>query len=516
MKTKYLLYALPALMLGACSNEEQVPAMNEADGAAVVRADIAGMMVSRAHDSAWDAGDKVGISGTMGAVAYVNVPYTTQGDGAFAASEGVAKGIFFQNKEEVSFSAYYPYSAAVDADNAEIAANTTDQSESKSFDFLFADGAKGSVDNPAINFIGDAAFSHKMTQLVVKVTPDTDSGFDAETALAKGKNYLIGLKSEGKFNTTTGVAEGEAADWALNENVTPTEDGLSLTYAMILFPQQVADGITYRIEYDGAAYSCTLNPALEAGKRYTYNVTLKKTGLTVASSTITDWSDEEAVDVNGGMEGADPFNGHEAVLMRKATENAPALYVATCNLGASTPYEEGLYFWWGDVVGHVPGDGFLFNTQNQEIITTYKTSGQLEKLGIVGKGNILTPDYDAAQSQWGGAWRMPTNDDMYWLIESENCTWEWDENIEGHSGYWVTSNSTGNKIFLPKTGTIEDVINVDEDEDNEDEIIDEYSSYYTSSISYYQGLNLKMNKSTHYLDAMGSWYGATIRPVLTR
>lgn len=306
-KTKYLLYALPALMLGACSKEEPVPGTAGAEGAAQVRADIAGMMASRAHDNAWDAGDRIGISGTTGDVEYINVPYvTTSGDGAFAPYKGVEEGIFFQNNAPATFSAYYPYSADVDADNAEIAANTTDQSKSKSkeFDFLFADGATGSLAHPALNFVGDAAFTHRMTQLVVKVTPDAEAGFDADSALTEGTGTLSGLKSAGKFDTTTGIAEatGEAADWTLNGNVTPTEDGSTLTYVMILFPQEAADGVTYRIEYDGASYSCKLTPALAAGKRYTYNVTLRKTGLTVASSDITDWIDDTDEDIEGGMD----------------------------------------------------------------------------------------------------------------------------------------------------------------------------------------------------------------------
>ena len=514
MKSKYLLYAVPALMLAACSSEEPAAGGAGTDGAAIVTADIAGIVKSRAHDTAWEAGDQIGISGTSGAVDYINVPYTTAGDGSFTASNGVSKGIFFQNKETVTFSAYYPYNAGVTAENAEIAASTADQSKSKEFDFLFATGATGSVANPAISFTGDAAFSHRMTQLVIKVTPDKNSGFSSFTALSEGTHTLSGLKSDGVFKTATGEAGaiGEAADWILNGNVTPVTEESALTFAMILFPQEVAEGVTYRIEYDGATYSCTLNPALLPGKRYTYNVTLKKTGLTVDSSTITDWDDEPTEDVNAGMdsdESSDPFNGHEAVLMREATADEPALYIATCNLGASTPYETGKFFWWGDVIGHSSDAHFDFSDDNEDIVTALKNLDQLKAEGYIDERGNLTSSYDAARQQLGGDWRLPTVQELNWLIDSSNCTWTWQESPLGAK---VRSLTTDGEIFLPAAG----FCNNNSWEDfkigcywSSSIIIDDDSRWNTPCYLY-----LKEDNSATADNKISA--GLTIRPVVTR
>ena len=58
---------------------------------------------------------------------------------------------------------------------------------------------------------------------------------------------------------------------------------------------------------------------------------------------------------------------------------------------------------------------------------------------------------DAAQTNWGGDWRMPTADEYEELLNPANCTWEWTAQ-DGVNGYKVTGKKTGNSIFLPITG----------------------------------------------------------------
>ena len=62
------------------------------------------------------------------------------------------------------------------------------------------------------------------------------------------------------------------------------------------------------------------------------------------------------------------------------------------------------------------------------------------------KGNV---QYDAARANWGGDWRMPTEEEMQELIDK--CTWTWTTQ-NGVEGYKVTSKTNGNSIFLPAAG----------------------------------------------------------------
>ena len=53
--------------------------------------------------------------------------------------------------------------------------------------------------------------------------------------------------------------------------------------------------------------------------------------------------------------------------------------------------------------------------------------------------------YDAAEANWGGGWRMATSDEYTELIN--DCTWVLVEN----EGYKVTG-PNGNSIFIPTSG----------------------------------------------------------------
>lgn len=112
------------------------------------------------------------------------------------------------------------------------------------------------------------------------------------------------------------------------------------------------------------------------------------------------------------------------------------------NVGASTPYEDGLYFSWGNVTGHTGDDGYDFGTSNDG---PYASTP-----GAALTGNIPTNGtYDAARHNMGSPCRMPTLGEFQEL--NNNCDSEWtDEN--GVTGRRFTSRINGNSIFFPASG----------------------------------------------------------------
>ncbi len=114
---------------------------------------------------------------------------------------------------------------------------------------------------------------------------------------------------------------------------------------------------------------------------------------------------------------------------------------ATCNIGASSPYEFGSYFAWGETTAKndFSWDNYKYcdGTNN---CTKYSTSD--------GK-TILEPGDDAAIANWGTKWRMPTKEEFAEL--GECCTWEWKNDFNDVNGYLVTG-PNGNSIFLPAAG----------------------------------------------------------------
>lgn len=157
-----------------------------------------------------------------------------------------------------------------------------------------------------------------------------------------------------------------------------------------------------------------------------------------------------------GTEAPDiPFNGHEAVLMRKAGNGLEALYIGTTNVGAENETEFGKYFWWGDFVGAYSNSGFDFSEYNPAIKTYNKSAWDLYKPGwFTSYEDMITlrARFDAANFNWGGKWRMPTRNDWGWL--ENNASWTWTENYKssGVNGYIVKSNETDGEVFLPAAG----------------------------------------------------------------
>ena len=123
---------------------------------------------------------------------------------------------------------------------------------------------------------------------------------------------------------------------------------------------------------------------------------------------------------------------------------------ATCNVGATTPEEYGDYFAWGETK---PKSYYSWNTYkycngSDDTMTKYCVESYY---GTVDKKTTLELTDDAAHVNWGGNWRMPTDDEYYELENTNNCTWEWTIQ-NGVNGYKVTSKKNGNSIFLPAAG----------------------------------------------------------------
>ena len=137
---------------------------------------------------------------------------------------------------------------------------------------------------------------------------------------------------------------------------------------------------------------------------------------------------------------------------------------ATCNVGATTPEKYGKHFAWGETEPRTIYDGNTYKwgtaTYDEEYewwdletLTKYNTSSDY---GTVDDKTVLELADDAARANWGGAWRMPTDEE--WTELRENCAWKWTDNYNnaGIAGRIVTSNINGNSIFLPAAGVRDD------------------------------------------------------------
>ncbi len=122
---------------------------------------------------------------------------------------------------------------------------------------------------------------------------------------------------------------------------------------------------------------------------------------------------------------------------------------ATCNVGATKPEEYGNYYAWGETTtkSDYSWDTYKYGS-GYDALTKYNTNSDY---GTVDNKTTLEASDDAATTNWGSAWRMPTAED--WAELRENCEWIWTDSYQttGVAGYWVTGKN-GNTIFLPAAG----------------------------------------------------------------
>jgi hypothetical protein len=112
------------------------------------------------------------------------------------------------------------------------------------------------------------------------------------------------------------------------------------------------------------------------------------------------------------------------------------------NVGASTPYEDGLYFSWGNVIGHTGTDGYDFGTSNDG---PYASTPGAALTGNIPANNT----YDAARHNMGAPCRLPTVGEFQEL--NSNCDSEWTDE-DGIAGRRFTSRINGNSVFFPASG----------------------------------------------------------------
>ena len=296
------LVAAAATLFGGCEKESDNTVDNTPVAARITS--TIDDMTTRAAGTAWAAGDAIGVSGRMEIVEYIHVKYvTTTGDGVFTVvnDAGQDNDIYFQDKNNVTFTAYYPYdgeNGTAPGTNGIIsksitAAEQTADGQAK-FDYLFAT-ATGSSANPDVKF----QFKHCMSRIILNFLPGNG------IASLSDLTYTIdALALEGTFDTRTGATAGTATG-NLTLSVSNNASGMSST--LIVFPQQ-ASGANISITMNGVDYTGTIDypenadngstRELRAGYSYTYNVKVNNGSLGIELADINEWGDGGNTDIN--------------------------------------------------------------------------------------------------------------------------------------------------------------------------------------------------------------------------
>lgn len=302
-KFRFLYIAAAALLFAACANEEDGIG-NNGPVAATVQADISNNIKTRgtADNDSWTAGDAIGVyASSSGYTTEDNKKYvTTNGDGTFEAADN-NNIIYFKDNKETTFSAYYPYSESLTDGKMDWNMAEVKENQPCMADVLFASGATASKASPIVNFTDiEHRFKHCMSLVEFKIKPRQG---------VKDNNYkfnrleLKGIFTSGKFDTRTGLVENVGDRMSLVRNFDDVPFESEESFAYIMLPQSLESNkmdieIYLLLNDSEVKYTASITPStngqFEGGKKYTYNITVKNTGITIEDANIYPWE-------NGGL-----------------------------------------------------------------------------------------------------------------------------------------------------------------------------------------------------------------------
>lgn len=265
MKKLFTLMAAVAAMVSCSDNVENVPTTPETDRLPI----NISTTLTRATDSAFEAGDKVGIF-------VVNEPNALTTSGNHVDNMGFTYSTtwtpdtpiyWLDQTTKADFYCYYPYAATANT-AAHAFATKADQSSLanyKASEFLWGKTTGVAPTEEAVNITTNHTFSNALVIL------KPGDGFTEESLAAATKSVKIcGIKTNATIDLATGVATatGNATE------VTPyLENG---QYRALIVPQTTAEGALIVVTVDGVDYTLSRSMTFKANKQHKFTVTLNK------------------------------------------------------------------------------------------------------------------------------------------------------------------------------------------------------------------------------------------------
>ena len=205
--------------------------------------------------------------------------------------------------------------------------------------------------------------------------------------------------------------------------------GAQSTIEPVFIPENTTSVLTWESNDESIA---TISYGKVIGKNVgKATITVKTTNKLIATCVVNVvYSNGRDDDEDGGESSyKGTVDGHEYVDLGLSVK------WATCNVGADNPEDSGGYYAWGETSEK------YFYTWN-----TYQYGTYMNEINI---GNdIKGTSYDAAYSNWGSRWRMPTSTEFRELINNCEINKTTRNNIDGYE----IIGKNGASIFLPVAG----------------------------------------------------------------
>ena len=151
----------------------------------------------------------------------------------------------------------------------------------------------------------------------------------------------------------------------------------------------------------------------------------------------------------------DPYNGHEYVDLGLPS----GTLWAKCNVGAESETDYGQYFAWGETQGYTAEQvgtdkTFTWNDYKYGIFDEEDPDLRMTKYNSTDGKTTLDITDDAARVNMGGEWHMPTQEQIYELINNIHTSHSLITK-DGVYGMLFTSKYNSNTLFFPFTGYVD-------------------------------------------------------------
>jgi len=290
MKVNQLLFLATAAAAVTSSCQKAPISEQELTKAVTFSSTISNQVTTKAAGANWESNDAIGVfmktgSGLSNALASNKQYVTTSGDGNFKANSTTEEINYPADGSNVDFIAYYPYQTTIT--NNIYPVNVADQTQQNKIDLLYANNVTGANKNKPN---AQLQFGHKLSK--VELTIAAGTGVSSLTGLTVTYN---GFNTTANFDLATGTLAAGANPAAIKAKTTA---GTTTTAAeTILLPVASVAGAKVEFKIGNEIYTWTLpsSTTYEAGKKYSYNITLQEqagnNAAIVASGNITDWTD---------------------------------------------------------------------------------------------------------------------------------------------------------------------------------------------------------------------------------
>lgn len=369
-------------------------------------------------------------------------------------------------------------------------------------------------------------FQTNVTIKNVKAYLSTTEDFSSATSysLTENSKNTFGANIEGLRDASTYYVRYEISNRWSSKMVDDVSEFNTIPYTTPIVQTNEVTDVTYNsakvggtikenggqeIKECGIVYSKSPNPTIENGTKVESKEKTESFTCTIndLDFTTTYYARAYAINEKGIAYGEEVNFTTKARTYKDGYEYVDlglSVKWATMNVGATKPEEYGDHFAWGETTTKTTYYWSTYKYCNGSSSTLTKYNNH-SSYGTVDNKTVLEASDDAANANWGGSWRMPTDAELTEL--RKQCTWTWTTQ-NGVKGYKVTSNSNGNSIFLPAAG-----YRVGSSLDN----AGSYGFYWSSSlgtvnpgyawsVDFYSG-------SVYRYDYNGRGGGLSVRPV---